>query len=262
MKNIKLLLFIIVLFYLLIGNIMVYTLTPGANYFFEDKDILKLIKYIKAGKDNEIRELLNKGIDINYIGKDGISPLYYFFIKKDFISFKKALELGADPNADPPKIYRLIDASMRYKDDKFFKLLLEYDVDLNYRPENSEPLLKSALHSTVDIKYLKMLLDKGIGLSYSEFLTNNPLLTALSNREYKKIIILLEYGADLNNTDNFEVYKGKTTIRKLFLERLESNTYAQFEGTKELKEQLELVKYLKEKFNIDVKLKYPNGRPK
>jgi hypothetical protein len=72
-----------------------------------------------------------------------------------------------------------------------------------------------------------------------------------------KIILLLEYGADLNNTEMIKLYKREITLKNLFIEELENNVQAK--GSKELKEELELVKYLKEKFNIEVNLKYPNG---
>jgi ankyrin repeat protein len=137
---------------------------PSAKYFFEDKKIQDLINYVKLRNDKKIKELVDSGVEISYIGKDGISPLYYFFLKKDYNSFKKMLELGADPNVNPPKIWRLIDSSMTYKDDRYFKLLLEYNVDINYIPEYGEPLLKSSLHGNADIKYLKLLLEQGINL--------------------------------------------------------------------------------------------------
>lgn len=224
---------------------------------FKDNEIVKFIKFIKKGNIKEAEKSITNGFDINSKNENGVTPLYYFFLTRDFRSFKSCLELGANPNIDPDGVgfYRLIDFSMRYTDTKYFKLLLTYDVDLNYEKENGKELLNSAMYSTVHIKYLKMLLENDIEPKYIDSFTRSPLLSALIGREYKKVKLLLEYYPEyLDNTTKFKLKDGEKTIKEMFIEDLES--YTQFKGTKLYYDQLELVKFLKDKFGIEIKLKY------
>lgn len=257
MRRIKFNLVLLICF-VFISETILYSLE--AKDIFKDEKVIELIKSVKAGNDKVVRQLLEEGINIDSEGTQKITPLYYFFLKKDYKSFKKLLELGANPDVDPEGLgmYCLINASMTINDDRFFKSLLEHNVNVNYIPENSEPVLKFSLSYTVNIKYLKMLLEHGIKLTYSDNLRSSPLLTALTYREYKRVILLLEYGAELNDRELIKLYKREITQKELFIDHLEN--YTQAPGSKLLKEQQELVKYLKDKYGIEVHLKYPEGR--
>jgi hypothetical protein len=260
------LLFIFIILSIFIGCKTLYGLE--AKDVFLDKDQLRFIDLIKKSKYTESDEMIKNGIDINFKNEKGVTPIYYFYLKKDFKSFNKMLELGADPNVSPQGLgmYYLLNATMLIKEDRFFKLLLEYNVDINYAPQTvngrrtEASVLEFSLKYDIDVKYLKMLIEHKIKPYYSEHPAHSPILWALSTRDYKKIIILLEYyPAYLTDDKSIITTTGdRITIKDRFIHDLENN--AQMSGSQYLREQQELVKYLKDKFNIDVHLQYPNGR--
>ena len=240
----------------------------GAKDVFVDKDQIRFIDLIKKGKYTEAEGMIKNGLDINFKNEQGITPLYYFYMKKDFKSFKKMLELGANPNVDPEGLgmYYLLDMTMSTKEDRYFKLLLEYNVDINYAPPTingtkmgTSPLEFSLSYDT-DIKYLKMLIEHKINPYYSDHPLHSPIYDALTIREYKRVILLLDYYPGyLSDEKNIITTKGeKRTLKDIIVKHLEE--YNQAPGSQLLKDQRALVKYLKERFDIDVKLQYPNGR--
>ncbi len=45
-----------------------------------------------------MEELVKEGANVNEIGKDGITPLFFCILGKKYEGFEKLLELGANPN--------------------------------------------------------------------------------------------------------------------------------------------------------------------
>lgn len=226
----------------------------SVNSIFKDKKIAALVHSVKKGNMKKAAKLIEAGADINGESEEGITPLYYFFLKKDYKSFKRMLELGADPNVNPAGsgFYRLINASIRVKDDRYCKLLLQYKVDLNYQwTSEAEPPLRSALYSSVDSKYLRLLLEHGMDLSYSEYSTYNPVITVLHRHDYEKALILLEFGADFSNDEQ---------IKTAAVQFLESRNCIYKKGSRTLKELQKFVAYLEKQYGIKVNLMYPEGK--
>lgn len=227
-----------------------------AGDYFDDPDVVRLIKCVKWGHYAEVEKLLARGVSLDVTNDRYVTPVYYFFLKRDFVSFKRMLELGASPDVYPTGIgsYSLINYSMEIIDDRYFKLLLKYNVDLEYevtQRRGDAPLI-FALYFTVNIRYLKMLLDHGINVKKDNASwIRSPLFRALASREYKRIILLLEYGTDFINDED---------IKNDFIKILESDRMGQFKYTHVFREQKKLVRYLKEKFDIDIHLYYPDGK--
>lgn len=163
----------------------------------------------------------------------------------------KLLELGANPNIkidDGPSLMGLM---IRSKDSRYLKKALEYKCDPNFVWPRTDHSLNSLIYSGQSEERLKLLLEYGADPNYSKHPETNPIFTALDTRSYEYIPILLENGADILSDSN---------SKDKFIKMLEENV--QFAGTKEYKEQIKLVNYLKEKYGFEINLKYPKGRPR
>ncbi len=249
---------IYLLFIVIILNMLNLSRIHGqAAIIFNSRDAMKLINAVRFGNMKRARALIDGGIDVDIKSEEGITPLYYFFLKSNYICFKRMLELGADPNIDPRGrgLYRLINYSMRDYDDRYFKLLLEYDVNLTPDRVNgdySKSPLHDAMYDWIDIKYLRMLLEHGIDVRYysrGNFWIENPLTNLFADRDYKKIQLLLEYSADDFINDD--------KVWNYFIQTLRE--CVEWKETKALKEQQELIKYIKEKLGYDVNHPFPDG---
>ena len=223
-----------------------------ASDIFDNDDVVKLIRYVRMKNEKGIKEMIESGVDINYKGYKNITPLYFFFMEKDYPSFKKMLEIGANPNVSPDGLglYSLLNFSMQRKDDRYFKTLLEYKVNINHA-HNDEPPLAFALYNNIDIKYLRMLIEHKVNPYYYDkeediqrYWSNNPLVnTVVAARGYLKAILLLEYYPD---------YLKDERIKKIFIR--EVKRHGKEVETRYRNEQLELIRYLKEKFDIETHL--------
>jgi ankyrin repeat protein len=227
---------------------------------FNDSKVIEFISVVKKGDMKKTEQLIAGGFDIDSENKNGITALYYFFLERDFKSFERCLELGANPNVAPVGLgmFYLLNAAMDINDQRYFDLLIKFNVDINYIPAtktSGRSPIKFAMFTSVKPVYLEKLLKKGVNPVNIDSFIENPLFFALSGREYKKVKLLLEYYPEyLNDTKKFKLKGREKTIKEMFIEDLES--YTQFKGSKLYFDQLELVKFLKDKFGIELTLKY------
>lgn len=214
---------------------------------FDDENVVKLVYSIQFRNEKKIKELIVNGVDIDYKGSREITPLYYFFLKRDYNSFKRMLELGANPYVSPnyKGLYYLLNFTMEISDEKYFKLLLKHDIDINYKPNNAMAPIYFAMFDSVDVKYVKLLIEHKVdpGLN-PEYWTHSPLLNSLSTGQYDKAMLLLEYYPD---------YIKEEKMKNWFIEDVERPIWD--EGSNKYMKQHEFAKFLKDKFGIELKLK-------
>lgn len=221
------------------------------KYFFKDEKVIEFIESILDHDFEKVENLVKDGLDINAIGKDGMTPLFLCFAGKNIEGFKKLLELGANPNYVVKDGPALLNLCISEENSRYLEELLKHGGDPNKVFENHQHPLNDASTSGKYIDNFILLLKYGADPNFSMDVIDNPVIEALRTRQYKYVQILLENGAKIFSSDK---------LKKNFIEKMES--YVQFEGTKEFNEQKELVRYLKESYDIVINLKYPNGRPK
>ena len=69
-----------------------------AGDFFEDADVIQLCQAIQANDLPAIERELASGVDVNTVGKGGMTPLLWAFVDNELQRFELLLERGADPN--------------------------------------------------------------------------------------------------------------------------------------------------------------------
>ncbi len=216
--------------------------------FFTDKKAIELTSAAVEGDIPKVEKLVAEGVNIDSRGKDGITPLYLALIAKNYEGFEKLLQLGAEPNIDLPKGPDILYVCLAYPDSRFLKAALKYGADPNKEYSSSYYLLTYAALIDFPIDNIKMLLDGGANPDIALDIIQNPFLTAIQTRHYRTAQLLLEYGSKALEND---------TIRKEAIDAIEKS--AQFEGSKELAERTELVKYLEEVKGLKLKLLHPEG---
>lgn len=65
---------------------------------FPNPEVAALVKAGVRGQTERMEALVKQGADINYRGKDGVTPLIWVLAARSYEGGKKLLELGADPN--------------------------------------------------------------------------------------------------------------------------------------------------------------------
>ena len=253
--------------------------------FFKDTKAYELAKAVARGDLVAIERLVKA--DTNLLGftnpVSGSNVLVLCLYVEKFKSFKKLLELGANPNfIDPYNRYSvLMDACKPFgssdewiKDNRYAELLLEYGADPNYvvgedftnekghYVRANSALLKA---SSLNLDLVKLLIKHGTD-PYKKIgkKQKTPFSEAVSSRKYNIIYYYID-SLDVNIHEPMYVRKtdslfiqdyivNKFTKARLDGDSLKLEKFIQeYEGIKEANEQLwELVKYLENK-GVDFK---------
>jgi len=135
--------------------------------------IIKSSYYTIDDKKQIIKKMIQKGSNINFIDKDGNTPLIY------------ALQIKSLP---------------------IIKLLIEHGAFINYTIEDScvSTLMKAI--GIGEIEIVKYLVECNANINYTNDFGNTPLAYAISVRNEEIVKYLIECGADINHRN----YQGQT----------------------------------------------------
>lgn len=238
-------------------NYKIYLLT----HFYREREYIDFAKAVIKSDLEKMEAGLKGGVDINRVGKREITFLYLALVRKNFESFSFLLKNGADPNYSPSKGYSIVTYCLDLEDSKFIEELLKYEVELNRDYPNRRRVLVVGLSSTVSLENFEILLKSGIELNYATDMGNDPFASALIYKQYRKIILLLKYGGEISaSTPILFNDESAISLREHFIELFRDPMFAEPKGSERLKEQQELVTYLKERHGIEVSPLYPEGR--
>jgi ankyrin repeat protein len=211
----------------------------SAENIFESPDVVAICKAIER-HDYKTIDILKEKININALGKQGITPLVWAYYSKDILSFQKIISSGVDPNIryiDISEVYasRFINImspgssffsrlpiikntlSGYYPDyidypDICFNLMLVYGANPNeYNPYSGESVLYSACKEANSEEMIKSLIRFGADVNFQTdeygmkmfplFIAHTPQIT----------ILLLNAGADFHIKNS----QGKTLAFRL-----------------------------------------------
>jgi uncharacterized protein len=191
-----------------------------AEDFFKDPAVISLCKAIEAKDLKEIDRLIKSGANVNAKGRGNMTPLFWAFPMGE-TTFKKVLELGADPNvklterlpsmclveghsvmaacATPALIEGILHNEYfpNVPMDNYLKLVLEHGGNANIEDINREtPLfyLKLSIPRKVPER-IRLLIDAGADINHTNWMGASALLTCLG-RESDYMVSLLRAGAD------------------------------------------------------------------
>ena len=143
--------------------------------FFSDQKIVELCYAAKKGDTERMKELVKSGVDINAVGKDGMTPFlwtFYFSKLHDTEVIKKDFKWFVEHKADPVKIYHwkgnayytVFHLAAKSPEMFYLKTLLKSglvkDIDAEL-PENSNPTALLQAELSDQFENFKLLLDHG-----------------------------------------------------------------------------------------------------
>jgi ankyrin repeat protein len=158
---------------------------PPGEYFNTRE--LAVAEAIYHADRKQLAELIDRGTEINHVGKEGFTYLMYAIMIEHYDVVEFLLEKGADPNQLSPL--------MKHKGNKLRE-------QKDWRPLRMLPL-ETCCGSGYPIKYLKLLIKYGAVLNDNR--TELPLHVAILSDNIEKIKYLLDCGADIN-----QLYRGST----------------------------------------------------
>lgn len=163
--------------------------------FFTDPRIVALIKAAECNDMNNLKLLVNKGIDPNNFGNEGMTPLLWVLGHQNKKALKALLSVNADPNLQFSGKESPMSLASGAKDADFLKILLDGGGDPNSKNRLGKPALFVAIGQG-RLDNIKLLLDYGADINATDRSGTTPVMYAAILNQYCIVHFLLEKGAD------------------------------------------------------------------
>ncbi len=170
--------------------------------FFEQR-ALKLASAIDKGRYSDMTALIHTGVDVNTVGKHGMTLLFFTLAKKDKEALIILLKNGADPNqplVDGEDSIHITAMAAGMEDSGFLKILLENGADPNGR-ENDEPALWNVILAG-NWENLELLVAHGVNLNLQDKAGNTAIIKLATFNQFRMVSFLIDKGADFSIPNN------------------------------------------------------------
>lgn len=183
--------------------------------FFDEPLMIELCNAIFDADTSEMKRLIDAGADVNTVGKDGVTALFWaLHMHRDPSPFEMLLQHGADPNVivtkSPPGRnanvaalpgYAVTNLVVMGRYNRMFKNVFEHGGDPNLRNQllSEIPAFFQLWPSAPDaVERLNLLIDKGADVSYQHPDTGGTFQmahTGESEEGNQLALIVLKHGA-------------------------------------------------------------------
>ncbi|TWU19084.1 Ankyrin repeats (3 copies) [Allorhodopirellula heiligendammensis] len=177
--------------------------------FFEDEQVVELCEAIEDNDLDEMKRLIAAGVDVNTIGKDGITPLFWAFPDNQLERFVLLLKKEADPNVrltsdlGLPNVFRSGDTVMhlaaRSQFPTQFLEVIKHGGNPTVPGRHGDTVLHEIIRAGVRNadERIAAAVAKGADINAIDHLEATPIETAVGRfGQYDLAIELLEMGAD------------------------------------------------------------------
>ncbi len=181
------------------------------RWFPDNKLMQDFMKAVRKGQTEKMDELIKQGADINYQGKDGMTPLMWLLVssthnranKRAFVHLlkKKDIDLTLDLKTRifSRVAYNVLQIAGMAKDSEWLKMILKY-----YKPTKEElnvdknaTTVLEEIASVRNLKNFKTLLDYGIDVNYTNESGKNYInLINTGGDSWPFVYYLLKAGVD------------------------------------------------------------------
>jgi ankyrin repeat protein len=174
--------------------------------YFDNEGVVSLSVAAAKGNVAEVRRLVGIGVDVNLVGEDQITPLWWAYMARSEEGFKSLLEHGADPNVQDDKGRSIMCFAAGDKESEYLRLALAFkgDPSLVSKKRNfREPTPVFCAAGEGNIENVKALIRAGGNLDYQEYHKETALMYAANLNQWGVVHALLEGGADYTIRDNW-----------------------------------------------------------
>lgn len=177
---------------------------------------------VRANNPGKLETFAKAGGDVNVQKWNGVTPLFVALSEEKPQSYKKLLELGADPNIVASEGRVVVNHAAGTKDSFWLQLALEHGGDPNLRNEAADvnkrgTPLYFAIHMG-SFENIKLLMEHGADINTVNEFGETPLSEAMGTARFDVVLYLLEQGADYNQPhprDPLQSFLGLARSRQL-----------------------------------------------
>lgn len=165
-----------------------------AEEYFQDERVVALCKAIEANDLAAMRDQIDKGVDVNAVGKNGMTPLLWAFPDRKLERFTLLLEHGANPNIP-------LTGDVGLKDQSFHPYVTGGASFIDRGCHEGHTVMLLACRSPV-IDYFRAVMDHGGDAKLADAKTGESPLDIVLERgvpdSRERVETLLQHGVDLN----------------------------------------------------------------
>jgi len=162
---------------------------------FFNPELVKLIRAIEKGDEDQARKFIDQGLSLNVHGNEGITPLFWLIMQKDKPGMRLAIKLGANPDFADPKGDTPVTMMSGANDDELLLIFLEGGGNANAVDRNGHPAIFGAIGEE-RLEQIKMLMRFGADVNLTNRSGDNSAMYAAAMNKYEIVHYLIEQGAD------------------------------------------------------------------
>ncbi len=173
-----------------------------AEDFFSSAIQVRLAEAVARGDSESMQEAIRQGANVNQIGKQGMTPLFWALAKQSLKAVSFLLEQGADPNIKA-QVHSgangetsAMDIAALLEDSSYLEALLKHEGNPNTAVGISgrTVIYQAALHRRLN--NIALLLKHGADIDHQNISGSTVLMDAVSGNSYQVALFLLRAGAD------------------------------------------------------------------
>ncbi|KAL6631669.1 ankyrin repeat-containing domain protein [Neocallimastix sp. 'constans'] len=171
----------------------------GSNIDIVNKKIKLINTIINNHNLTLLKYLINIGLDVNSMDKNGYSPLIYAIKAQNKSIIDYLLECDTNINGikDISIDFNLIKKILKLNNPQLLTILYNNKFDVNQKDERGETVLNFAIEFSNE-RFVKYLIDNGADVNKEGNKYCTPLVKAIFNGNINIVKYLIDFGADIN----------------------------------------------------------------
>lgn len=163
--------------------------------FFTDPKVIELVNAVEQGNVEKIKALRKQGVDVNTVGKEGMTPLMWVLGKQSKQGMRILLTLGANPNFVAPNGESVVTMAAGAEDSELLKIVMDGGGNPDIKNSRGEPVLFTAIEQRRWLN-LRLLLDSGADINAVDKAGETAMLRAATLNQFEQVAYLIGRGAD------------------------------------------------------------------